>query len=153
MEQTITITTDNVTDTEDLGSKIGGALSGGEVIELISDMGGGKTTITRGIVRGSGSTNNVASPTFTISKVYQAPGFSIHHYDLYRLSEPGIIMHELQELFGDRSTVTIVEWPDIAHSLLPSSRITIELTPTSEFQRRITIKGPDEIIKKIKDNL
>lgn len=152
MEQTITFTTNSVADTEDLGSKIGGALSGGEIIELISDLGGGKTTITRGIVRGSGSTSVVASPTFTISKVYQAQGFSIHHYDLYRLNEPGIMMHELQELFDDRSVVTIVEWPDIARSLLPPNRITVELTPVSEFQRRVTIKGPDEIMKRIKDN-
>lgn len=56
--------------TEKLGEQVGKRLKGGEVIELISDLGGGKTTFIRGLARGMGSTDHVSSPTFTISKFY-----------------------------------------------------------------------------------
>ena len=56
--------------TEKLGALLGKQLKGGEVIELVSDLGGGKTTFVRGLAAGSGSKDQVASPTFTLSKVY-----------------------------------------------------------------------------------
>jgi tRNA threonylcarbamoyladenosine biosynthesis protein TsaE len=56
--------------TENIAHLIGARLRGGEVIELVSDLGGGKTTFTRGLADGAGSKDIVASPTFIVSKVY-----------------------------------------------------------------------------------
>lgn len=124
-------------DTEALGAKIGANLRGGEVIELISDLGGGKTTLTRGLVRGAGSKDRVASPTFTISREYQAPNFTIAHFDFYRLGEAGIVADELAELVGDPTYVVVVEWGDVAKDVLPADRLTIRLSQTANDERTI----------------
>ena len=87
--------------TEEVGSKIGTCLLGGEVILLSSDIGGGKTALVRGIARGLGSTDHVSSPTFTISKIYKSPKLTLYHFDFYRLQEPGIINYELVEALHD----------------------------------------------------
>jgi len=120
-------------------------LRGGEVIELVSDLGGGKTTFTRGLARGAGSSDKVASPTFTISREYQAPHFMIAHFDLYRLGEAGIIGDELHELVGDPAYVTVVEWGEVAHDVLPPKRLTIAIQQRSEDRRHITISYPPEL--------
>ena len=68
-QQTCDITSTSIEDTERIAALLGSNLRGGELIELASDLGGGKTTFTRGLVRGGGSDDSVASPTFTISRV------------------------------------------------------------------------------------
>ena len=66
----------------ELGAAIGRAVSGGEVLELVGDIGAGKTTLTKGIARAMGIDEPVQSPTFTISRVYDSPrGLSLAHYD------------------------------------------------------------------------
>jgi len=138
------ISSDN---TEQIGIQIGEQLNGGEVIELISDLGGGKTTLTRGIAKGAGSHDDVASPTFTISRVYLAPKFEIHHFDFYRLDNAGIIAHELEEAQTDKKIVTIIEWGDVVSDVLPKERLRIILsneTGDSE-QRLITLHIPDSL--------
>ncbi|MCA9327007.1 tRNA (adenosine(37)-N6)-threonylcarbamoyltransferase complex ATPase subunit type 1 TsaE [Candidatus Saccharibacteria bacterium] len=128
--------------TEAFGERIGKYLKGGEVIELISDLGGGKTTLVRGIARGAGSTDTVSSPTFTVSKEYRADRFTIMHFDLYRLPEAGIIADELAEYIGDEQVVTIVEWADILQNVLPKERLTIRLTQTGEHTREVACIYP-----------
>ena len=120
-------------------------MRGGEVIELKSDLGGGKTTFTRGLVRGAGSTDRVGSPTFTLSREYQAPKFKLAHFDFYRLGEAGIVADELDELVGDPGYVTIVEWGDIVQDVLPAQRLTIEFLQTADETRHIVIKYPGEL--------
>src|SRR4051812_18557733 len=84
-------------DTERLGELLGSRLDGSEVIELRSDLGGGKTTFVRGLIRGTGSKDHVVSPTFTLSRIYQTKDFQIHHFDFYRLNDPGILADQLAE--------------------------------------------------------
>lgn len=131
-------------ESEALGKKIGASLKGGELIQLASDLGGGKTTITRGIVAGTGSADIVASPTFTISKLYKAPKFNIYHFDFYRLSEPGIVAHELNELSGDDDSVVVIEWADIVEDNLKNSRIIIKIEHYTEYKRQMSITIPKE---------
>jgi len=88
-------------DTERLGELLGRRLRGGEVLELRSDLGGGKTTFVRGLVRGAGCHDRVSSPTFTLSRVYKSKDFEIHHFDFYRLQDPGLVANELAEVVGD----------------------------------------------------
>src|SRR4051812_47570196 len=111
--------------TEQLAASLGSKLRGGEVLELVSDLGGGKTTFTRGLVRGAGSSDKVASPTFTISKEYEAPNFTISHFDFYRLDQAGIVADELAEVVHDPEYVTVVEWGEVVHDVLPADRLTV----------------------------
>lgn len=122
--------------TEQLAENLGRALKGGEVIELISDLGGGKTTFVRGLVRGAESPDKVASPTFTISKIYKTDKFEIHHFDFYRLHEAGIMADELAELVGDPKVVVVVEWGDVVQHVLPSKRLTISIKQTPDGSRQ-----------------
>lgn len=124
---------------------LGSQLKGGEVIELRSDLGGGKTTFVRGLVRGAGSPDQVASPTFTLNRIYHAKKLSIYHYDFYRLNDPGILADQLGESINDNKIVTVVEWADIVRNVLPNQRLTIEfqLTAASPDERQITISYPE----------
>lgn len=86
--------------------------------------------------------DDVASPTFTISRVYLAKDFAIHHFDFYRLGEPGIIAHELQEIIDDSAVVIVVEWGDIVTDVLPSEHVIIELSQIGELEREIVVRIP-----------
>ena len=150
-EVNITYTTDSAEATEKLGAHIGANLQGGEVIELVSDLGGGKTTLARGIVAGTGSKDRVSSPTFTVSKEYTVPGkvnrtlASIVHTDLYRLGELGLMEHEIADGIGDPSVTLIIEWADAVQHVLPDERLTITLQSQDELSRRIGIACPDSL--------
>jgi tRNA threonylcarbamoyladenosine biosynthesis protein TsaE len=144
----------NSDDTERLGELLGRQLFGGEVIELRSDLGGGKTTLTRGLVRGAGISDRVSSPTFTLSRIYQRSGLQIQHFDFYRLSDPGILADQLAESLSDDKTVVVIEWADIIKDVLPSQRFSIEFKPvaSSSDERLITIKYPEskrQVITKV----
>jgi tRNA threonylcarbamoyladenosine biosynthesis protein TsaE len=136
--QTVTRTAE---DTELIAERLGRALHGGEAIELISDLGGGKTTFVRGLVRGAGSTDLVASPTFTISRVYRAGQKTVRHYDFYRLSEPGLMAVELSESLGDPDDIVVVEWGAVVQDVLPSDRLQVTFEHAEEG-RTITFEVP-----------
>lgn len=131
--------------TEGLAEALGSKLRGGEVIELVSDLGGGKTTFTRGLVRGTGSTDKVASPTFTLSREYNAPKFTIAHFDFYRLAEAGIVADELAEVVKDPQYVTVVEWGEIVEDVLPAKRLTVRLRQTGDDNREMSFEYPSEL--------
>lgn len=131
--------------TELLAEKLGKQLHGGEVIELISDLGGGKTTFVRGLARGAGSSDVVASPTFTISKLYVAEGFDIHHFDFYRLQESGIMADEVAEVVGAPHAVVVVEWGGVVAHVLPAERLTIHITQTPEGNRNLQFDAPSKL--------
>jgi tRNA threonylcarbamoyladenosine biosynthesis protein TsaE len=144
------ITSTSPNQTESLAAKLAGNLKGGEVIELISDLGGGKTTFVRGLVRGLDSTDTVNSPTFKISNVYRSPTLVINHFDLYRLPEPGLVSYELSEVMADDQSVTLIEWAEGATKVLPKKRLTIKFEPTSEHGRQITFYYPIDLTYLIK---
>ena len=128
--------------TESLAQQIGKNLRGGEVIELVSDLGGGKTTFVRGLVRGSGSEDKVASPTFTISREYKGGRFTIAHFDFYRLNEAGIMSDELKEIVEDPEMVTVIEWGEIVQDVLPEKRLTISFQHVAENERKLSVRCP-----------
>jgi tRNA threonylcarbamoyladenosine biosynthesis protein TsaE len=128
-------------DTERLGEVFGRHLTPPAILELRSDLGGGKTTFTRGLARGLGSNDPVSSPTFTISKVYKAKNVEIHHFDFYRLSEPGIIQDQLEESLSDTQKIIVIEWSDIVRDALPGNRVSFEfkLTANDSEERDIRV--------------
>lgn len=139
-----TSTTDSET-TVQLADAIGKQLKGGEVIELKSDLGGGKTTFVRGLAKGMGSDDHVASPTFTISREYHGPKLTLYHFDFYRLNDAGIVAHELAEYVGDPYAVVVVEWADIVHKVLPPEHFSITIQSTGENTRHISCTYPESL--------
>lgn len=127
---------------ERFGRALALKLRGGMVVELIGDVGAGKTTLTRSIARQLGVTGPVQSPTFTISNRYDLPdGRILAHYDFYRLGEAGIMADELDEAIHDDQTIAIIEWGDIIADILPESRVTLQIISPSETERKITATG------------
>ena len=140
-----------------LGVAIGQAVSGGEVLELVGDIGAGKTTLTKGIAKALDINEPVQSPTFTISRVYDSPrGLRLAHYDFYRLGEAGIMGDEIREAMDDDSVV-VVEWAGAVDGDLPEDRLAIKITPTSEEERLVEFhpggKKSAELWQKIKEDL
>lgn len=129
---------------KEFGARLGALLNGGEVIELVGDVGAGKTTLTKGIASGLQIDEDVQSPSFTISRVYDAAnGLRLAHYDFYRLHDAGIMANELHETIHDTKTVTIIEWAEIISGVLPDDRLTITIHPiaTDEHARMIELRA------------
>jgi len=133
-----------------LGEKLGGLLKGGEVIELVGDVGAGKTTFTKGLAVGLGIDEDVQSPSFTISRVYEArDGLLLSHYDFYRLNDAGIMANELTETTQDPTSVTVIEWADIVEGVLPETRLRIEFTAPTETSRNLTLNGNELLLENL----
>ena len=148
---------DNEARMKQLGEAIGRSVSGGEVLELVGDIGAGKTTLTKGIARALGVNEPVQSPTFTISRVYNSPkGLRLAHYDFYRLGEAGIMGDEIREAMDDDSVV-VVEWAGAVDDALPKDRLVVKITTISEEERLVEFhpggKKSTELWQKIKENL
>jgi tRNA threonylcarbamoyladenosine biosynthesis protein TsaE len=137
--------TANEGETFKLAGKLAKNLKGGEVIELTGDLGSGKTAFTRGLVLALKSPDDVASPSFTISRVYKTENFTIHHFDFYRLNEGGVVGQELDELIGDPKIVIIIEWAQTIQHILPVNRLTINLTSITDSKRSITFYCPSKL--------
>jgi len=128
--------------TYELGVLVGQKCKGGEVFELISDLGGGKTTFIQGLAAGLESKDQVASPTFMLEKVYDGR-LPLHHFDFYRLGEAGIVGQELEETLAEPDVVIAIEWGDVVHDALPDDRVTITIAKTGESSRRLEFVCPD----------
>lgn len=136
---------ENQEELEALGIRLGNVLQGGEVIELVGDVGAGKTTLTKAIAAGMGIRDAVTSPSYTLSQLYRAEsGLRLRHYDFYRLNDPGILAAELEEVLEDEATVTIVEWADIVAGILPVDHLQVLITATSETTRKIVLRSSGE---------
>ena len=139
---TYKITTSSSEATKSVARHLSKFLSGGEVIELASDLGGGKTTFVQGLAAGLGYKGAVTSPTFALINIYRLPSkLELHHYDLYRLGESGILAEELAEDLGQAHIITVIEWAGIARHQLPADRIIITIKPSSETERQLTFTG------------
>ena len=125
---------------KEFAARIGRLVKGGELFELIGDVGAGKTTFTKGLATGMGIAETVQSPTFTISRVYDAPGgLRLKHYDFYRLSEAGIMKEDVAEAVAEEGVVTVVEWAEVVASVLPEDRIRLHIAAVGEEAREIII--------------
>lgn len=110
-----------------LGKLLGQTLGERALVFLEGELGAGKTTLTRGILRSAGFDGAVKSPTYTLVEPYELPSKLIYHFDLYRLSDP-----EELEYLGFRDYLTapalvLVEWPSKGAGLLPQSDISVRL--------------------------
>jgi tRNA threonylcarbamoyladenosine biosynthesis protein TsaE len=144
----------NEDEMQAFGERLGRLFRGGEIVELIGDVGAGKTTLVRGIARGMGIDETVQSPSFTISRMYDATdGRRLAHYDFYRLKDPGIMARELAETTGEGDTVTVIEWADSIQNVLPTDRLKITIAATSEDKRTLNVESGGENSKKRAEQL
>ena len=136
------------------GAKLGGLLKGSECIELVGDVGAGKTTLVKGIAQGLEIEETVQSPSFTISRVYDTPReLRLAHYDFYRLQDAGIMADELREASQDPGTVTIIEWAGIVSGVLPDDYLAITITATSESDRRLELTAHGQTSQQMLERL
>ena len=134
---------------KNLGGEIAKLLKGGEVLELIGDVGAGKTTFTKGLAQGLGVAENVQSPTFTISRIYGGENFTLTHYDFYRLNDAGIMSLELASVLEEPENITVIEWAESVAEILPENRIRLEILSQNETSRKVKIFAEPDFLKKL----
>ena len=120
-----------------LGERLAQELPRRGVVLLIGNLGAGKTTLAKGIVRGRGAAEHdeVSSPTFTLIHEY-GPDASVYHIDLYRLEEARqVATLGLDDLF-DRDALVLIEWGERFPELLPAQRTEIYLRPIANTDER-----------------
>lgn len=111
------------------------------IIELIGDVGAGKTTFVRGLAKGLGIKEPVTSPSFTISKSYALPdGRTLTHYDFYRLKDPGLMAEDLKEKIASNNIV-IIEWGNSIKNLLPKNHMVVTILKNDDGSRKVSIKN------------
>ena len=124
-----------------LGAGIAAGLKPGDAVALWGDLGSGKTTLARAILRALGVTEDVPSPTFTLVQSYDTNP-PVSHYDLYRLKSP----REMAELGFDDALndgAVLVEWPERAPELLPPEALHVRLS-LQDGARLARLTGPTE---------
>ncbi len=119
------------------GERVASQLEAPILIELVGDVGAGKTTFTRGLAHGLGVKEAITSPSFTISKSYRGEKADLVHYDFYRLGDPGIMLEDLAESISDPRAVTVVEWADSIRNILPEQHKTIIIKYIDENTREV----------------
>jgi len=137
-----TVTLSDETATAELGARIARGLEPGDAVLLKGELGAGKTTLARAILRALGVEGHVPSPTFTLVQAYQAEDLPVFHYDLYRIENP----RELAELGIDDAMedgAVLVEWPERGFpQRLAADALTVTLTQGSANTREARIAGP-----------
>ncbi len=134
--------TNDPEQTEQLGQRLGMALSAGAVVAYTGDLGAGKTAFTRGLAKGLGIPGPVTSPTFTIVNEYEGGRLPLFHFDMYRLSDSDELFDIGWEDYLVRGGVCAVEWSEIVDDALDEDCIRVDIRRgETDSCRHITITG------------
>src|SRR4029077_1947036 len=126
----------NETATEQLGATLAARLHAGDVVGLQGELGSGKTTLARAILRAASGDPAliVPSPTFTLVEIYETPAGAFWHFDLYRLEAPEQVF-ELGWEEARADGIALVEWAERLAALLPQERLTVTLSIEGDGRR------------------
>ena len=121
------IVTGSEPELEAVGLALAKSLNFGDIIFLEGELGSGKTTVSRGILRGFGYRGIAASPTYTLLELYELMGHRVAHFDLYRITAAkdldGIGFRD----YLDGQTICLIEWPEYGAGYLPAPTLRIIL--------------------------
>lgn len=138
-------------DSEALGRRLAALLRPGDVVALHGDLGAGKTTLARALIRAlpgpeGSNTEEVPSPTFTLLQCYPRRPADVWHFDLYRIEHPEEVYElGIEEAFAEG--ISLIEWPERMGALLPADRLDVTLSyrdadgAASGEGRRATLRG------------
>lgn len=127
---------------EDYAARLAPVVRAGDTIALIGELGAGKTSFARGLLRGLGHRGEVPSPTFTLMQVYELPGvrLPVWHVDLYRLDDPAEADALALEEAGH--ALTLIEWPERLGNRLDPSALRLTIEGAGSPARRLTAYVP-----------
>ncbi len=137
-----TIPLPDETATLALGARLGRLLRAGDIVALSGPLGAGKTSLARAAIGALTGRAEAPSPTFGLVETYDAPGFTLWHFDLYRLEKA----EEVWELGFEEALdggALLIEWPERIAALLPAQTLLIRLTPETDG-RRALVRGGEE---------
>lgn len=122
----------NEAETMELGAMIATLLPVGGVVLLYGDLGAGKTTTVRGLLRSLGFTGTVKSPTYTLVEPYRVNDRDVYHFDLYRLGDPEELEYLGVRDYFRKDALCLIEWPEKAKGFVPDGDLIITLAYNGE---------------------
>lgn len=120
-------------------------LTPGITVYLQGQLGAGKTTFTKGVLRGLGHSGSVKSPTYTLVEPYETLSVAFYHFDLYRLGDAEELDYIGIRDYFDAESICLIEWPEKGQGFLPEANLWVELQAeageTGTIGRRLTIRS------------
>ncbi len=132
---------------EALGGVLANLIEAPCIIYLSGELGAGKTTLARGMLRGFGHLGRVKSPTYTLLEPYPLGEGQCYHLDLYRLADPEELVFLGIEDLLQPDAVLLVEWPERGFGVLPAPDLSVEITHQGEQRRLIFQAGSEKGIQ------
>jgi tRNA threonylcarbamoyladenosine biosynthesis protein TsaE len=128
-DATRTLILPDLAATQALAARLAPHLGGGLRVSLRGGLGAGKTTFVRSLLAALGHTGRVRSPTFTLHEPYEIAGLPVHHFDLYRFTDPREWIDAGFDELTRGSALSLIEWPELAQSMLPPMDLDLLLAP------------------------
>jgi tRNA threonylcarbamoyladenosine biosynthesis protein TsaE len=124
-----------------LGERLAAGASAGRVLHLRGELGTGKTTLARGLLRGLGYAGRVKSPTYTLVEPYKLSRLHLYHFDFYRFKDRTEWLSSGFREYFNPDSVCVVEWPERAADLLAPPDLEVRLELDGEARRAILSAG------------
>jgi tRNA threonylcarbamoyladenosine biosynthesis protein TsaE len=144
-ESALTLAVADAAATEALGAALALALgTDSALVALRGELGSGKTTLARGLLRRLGIKDLIRSPTYTLIEPYELPGRAVFHIDLYRIGDPGELeLLGMRDLLSARALV-LVEWPERGGRALPAADLALDFAHVRQG-RQVTLGAHSEL--------